>query len=336
MSRVTLRIIAEKSGMSKYAVSRALSGKDGVSETTRARIIEIAEELGYERPQVPTRREIVAIFDDRDHVNAELHSQMLAGLQGDMARLNYVLRSHWLHHGGEIGDVLRNADAVLSINVGDKTARAAISASGVPVVHSGWAGPLAQADVVGSTDHGSGESVVLHLNALGHREIAYVHGTGDLRGRRIRLSGAQLAAETTGVTIHDLPWDETSSFSEAFTRLLDEGARPTALFCGHDTLAVAAVTDLLSRSWRIPEDVSIIGFGDFTPARLVSPALSTVQVRGQEMGRTMARLLHLRMTDPDWPVAPMHVSVVNELLIRSSCGPAPWTHPLDREHATVL
>ncbi|QQA41757.1 LacI family DNA-binding transcriptional regulator [Pelagovum pacificum] len=331
MSKVTLRIIAEKSGMSKYAVSRALSGKDGVSEATRQRIMEVADELGYERPTPPSQSEVVAIFDDRDHVNAELHSQILAGLQREAGRLNYDLRSHWLHHGGSIEDVLRNAGAVFAINVSDETAKRAIEASGVPVVHSGWTGPLAQVDVVGGTDHGSGEAVVNHLHTLGHREIVYVHGTGDLRGRRVRLSGARVAAEVTGTTIHDLSWEEDSSFSEAFTRLLRKNVRPTALFCAHDTLAMAVVTDLLSRGWRIPQDVTIIGFGDFTPARLVSPPLTTVRVKGQEMGRTLARIMHLRTTDADWPGVPLQIRVVNELIVRSTCGPPPTVHPLDRE-----
>ena len=52
MSKVTLRTIADKSGMSKYAVSRALAGKDGVSEATRVRILEVAEALGA-RPLFP-------------------------------------------------------------------------------------------------------------------------------------------------------------------------------------------------------------------------------------------------------------------------------------------
>ncbi|MCR9218193.1 MAG: LacI family DNA-binding transcriptional regulator, partial [bacterium] len=99
MKRVTLRVIADECGLSKYAVSRALSGKDGVSEATRNRILEVADELGYKRPDPVKTREIITVFDDPKNVNAELHTQILGGLQQEASRMGYVIRPHWLHQG---------------------------------------------------------------------------------------------------------------------------------------------------------------------------------------------------------------------------------------------
>lgn len=331
MSKVTLRIIAEQSGMSKYAVSRALSGKDGVSETTRARILEIAETLGYRAPATPKLREIAALFDDPHSMAAELHTQILGGLQRESHRLGYVIRAHWLHHDLPLPEVFSGAMGVIAINLSDPAAQKAIRNLDMAVVYTGWQDPLEPVDIVSGADHESGSAVARHLIGLGHKEIVYVHGREDLRGRRERLYGLrEIVERTPGIVLHDLRWTEVGGFSDAFTQLLTNGARPTALFCAHDGLALNAVTDVLSRGWRIPTDLSVVGFGDFSAARQIRPALSTVRVKGDEMGRTLLNLLHRRLTDEHWPRTPMRLQVTNELLLRSSCGRAPWAHPLDR------
>lgn len=331
MSKVTLRTIADKSGMSKYAVSRALAGKDGVSEATRARIIEVAEALGYQRPIPPKVREIVALFDDPHNANAELHTQILGGLQQESSRLGYVVRAYWLHHGPALEDIFEGAVGVIVINLSDEATHRVIRQLDTTVVYTGWLDPLEPVDIVSGTDHESGSAVARHLIGLGHKEIVFVHGLGDLRGRRERLYGMREVVELTkGVSLHDLRWTEPGGFSSAFAQYLATGARPTALFCAYDGLALNVVTDLLSRGWKIPEDVSVIGFGDFNAARQICPALSTVRSKGNEMGRTLLSLLDHRLTDEHWPRAPMRVQVMNELVIRSSCGPAPRSHPLDR------
>lgn len=329
MSRVTLRIIAEKCGMSKYAVSRALAGKDGVSEANRKRIVQVAEALGYQRPAPARSREIVALFEDPQGVNAELHTQILGGLQQEATRLGYVIRPHWIHHGAPLAGIFDGALAGLSVNVSDKAARAVIAEAGIKVVHTGWLEPLEAADVVGGADQEAGAAVARHLVSLGHTEIVYVHGIGDLRGRRERLYGMREATEQLeGITLHDLRWTEAGGYSEAFARLLETGARPTGFFCAHDGLALNVVTDALSRGWRIPRDISVVGFGDFSAARQVRPALSTVRTKGYEIGRTLLILLHQRLTEDHWPESSMRLRVLNELVVRNSCGPAPEHHPL--------
>lgn len=73
MARVTLSTIAQETGLSKFAVSRSLSGKDGVSDETRRRVQEVADQLGYVRSpsdmEAPT---LGVVFHDTDLINSEL------------------------------------------------------------------------------------------------------------------------------------------------------------------------------------------------------------------------------------------------------------------------
>jgi len=327
MSKITLRIIAEETGLSKFAVSRALSGKLGVSEETRARVIAVAERLGYARPErlpVVQTSIIGAIFDSEDAVNGEMNVQIQNGLQSEAARLGYTIHAHWTSGERDLAQFLEGCAAIFSVNIQNKTALTQIMASGKPVVRAGWLEPLEQVDHVGGTDREAGVAAGRYLFNLGHREIVFVHGEIDLRGRRERWHGLQeFATATPGMTCHDLTWGKGKSFSDGLDQILAAGGRPTGFFCGHDGMAITAYTDILSRGWRIPRDVSVVGFGDFSAATQVSPQLTTMKIRASEFGRNAVRRLDARLRNPDADFAPVRIFVPNILIERSSAGPAP-------------
>ena len=88
--KVSLETIAREVGLSKYAVSRSLSGKSGVSEETRERIRETAQRLGYIRPvNKDELREIAVVFHDHDPVNSELYMQIQNGVQAQAHRMRH-------------------------------------------------------------------------------------------------------------------------------------------------------------------------------------------------------------------------------------------------------
>jgi len=328
MSKVTLRIIAEETGLSKYAVSRALSGKSGVSDATREHVSRAADRLGYSRP---TRNPasiasttIGAIFDEGDHANGELNVQIQNGMQTEAELLGYSVLAHWTSGGNQLVPFIDRCNAILAVNIKNRPALKRIMASRKPVVRSGWAEPLEQVDLVGGTDREAGLAVAEYLYGIGHREIVFVHGDLDLRGRRERLYGLMdFINQRPEMICHDISWDTGKTFSQGLDEVLDDGGRPTAFFCGHDGLAITACTDILSRGWRIPRDVSLVGFGDFSSALQVSPALTTVRMDGREFGRQAVRRLHTRLSQPSLDHTPLRLLVPNILIERESTGPAP-------------
>lgn len=327
MSKITLRIIAEATGLSKFAVSRALSGKVGVSEETRARVIAVADRLGYARPDQPPvvqTSTIGAVFASEDPVNGEMNIQIQNGLQSEAARLGYTIHAHWASDARSLARFIEGCAGIFSVNIQDKAALAQILASGKPVVRAGWLEPLEQVDHVGGTDREAGVAAGRYLFDLGHREIVFVHGDIDLRGRRERWHGLQeFAASTRGLTCYDLTWGGDKSFSDGLDQILAAGGRPTGFFCGHDGMAITAYTDILARGWRIPRDVSVVGFGDFSAATQVSPQLTTMKIRASEIGRNALRRLDARLRNPDVEFAPLRMFVPNILIERGSAGPAP-------------
>ena len=100
--------------------------------------------------------------------------------------------------------------------------------------------------------------------------------------------------------------------------LLARSPRPTALVCVNDVMAVGALREARARGLRVPEDLSVTGFDNVTLAQFAVPALTTVHIPGEQIGRTVCACL---MRD-DVPREQEFV-VEPELVVRDSTGLAP-------------
>lgn len=331
MAKVTLSTIAAQTGLSKFAVSRALSGKSGVSEETRRRVEAVAEELGYVRPLDPVEAPHLGIvFHDTDLINSELHLLIQSGFQAEAQRRGYQVRMRWTHLPEEIEAFARTVSGLALAGPHPIEVMQRVRASGIPVARQGWMGPLDPFDLVSGTDHEAGSAVAQFLYDLGHRTIAYVHGTPGYRGRIERFYGVREVLERyPDVEFREMKFETEMRFTEQLLKVQAEGFHPTAFFCAHDGLGITAISELLRLGYRIPEDATVIGFGDFSAATQITPQLTTVRVHGLEIGAGLVRLLDDRVNKRVDPNVPVRQMMVGQLVTRASSGPAP-TRPTVR------
>ena len=151
-----------------------------------------------------------------------------------------------------------------------------------------------------STTTAAGGDATRHLLDLGHRRIALLvadtHWTSDAG----RLKGYVHAHEQLGVAV-----DERLILRVAFhapdaeerIATLLEQQRPTAIFAANNTLAEHAWHVLRRLGWRLPEDVSLVGFDDVPWMAMVEPGITAVSQPTLEMGRKAAELLLRRSAD---------------------------------------
>lgn len=324
MSRVTLGTVAQEMGLSKFAVSRALAGKSGVSEETRRKVVAVAAELGYVKLAGQSRAPSIAlVFNDTDYINSELQLMVQSGVQAEAKRRGYQVVARWTHDADEVEATMRSCEAGILVGPHVREIFGRINAIGIPIVRtSGFPDPLEEIDIITGPDHEAGAAVAQFLIELGHREIAYVHGAPRYRGRIERLHGVRdILEDYPDARLHDMRFEPELTFTQAFQSLRTGGIEPTAFFCAHDGLAVTVVSELLRLGFRIPEDVTVIGFGDFSSATQISPQLTTVTLPGQEMGACCVRLLDDRLNDRLPVDQRLRITVAGRMVLRASSGP---------------
>ena len=328
--RVTLQDLADALGISKFSVSRALSGKPGVAEATRRRIERTAQDMGYALmvEQAQNRGQILFLRQEIDRVSTELWSNILLGAEQQAEAYGFTVipkQAQSVFDSASIDEAV--VGLILAVPYPEEFSEIA-NRTNLPVVCSGYAGPMEHIDQVSGTDWEAGVTIARYLATLDHRKFAFVHGDARLLGRAERFRGLYDGAREIGGDVDDLVFDEQAGLREPLLDYMESGGKPTALFCAHDGIAVSVISELALLGIRVPDDVSVIGFNDFISASQVAPRLTTIRTPHVEMGAAMARCIIDRVSNPHFrTVPPLRINLVPELIIRESTGPAslvPW------------
>lgn len=326
MARVTVQAIADRLGISKFAVSRALSGHSGVSDATRAAVIQMAETMGYvARTRTTTPIHVEILYHDLRAMYRELWSHVQAGAQMEGVRRGIVTTVRWTNDPALIEQLAPETDGIMLIGPHGDDMLDAIRASGLPCVRIGGPlPPLEPMDHVAGADREGSARLAAHLASAGHRRFIYVHGQLGLAGRILRCEALRSFAETVdGMEVEEVGFTEDSAaaeFRQAMEAQFARGYHPTAYVCGNDMVAVMVMSELVRMGISVPQQASVTGFGDYTVASQMSPGITTVRVPYQKMGIAALRLLASRI-GPDGIVndlPPQRLGLIGELVIRGS------------------
>ena len=169
-----------------------------------------------------------------------------------------------------------------------------------------------------------------HLYSLGHRKIAFIRGPHELfdtepRWRGVRALAREHNLELDPQLIVDLPesGDPLSSFEQGYkltAELLERRCPFTALMAFDDMTAFGAIRALGKAGMRVPDQCSVVGFDDVSPAAIYSPALTTVRQPMEVMGATAANIVVEAINGmlEKKGVRPIHRRIVPELIVRES------------------
>ncbi|MER5427712.1 LacI family DNA-binding transcriptional regulator [Streptomyces sp. NPDC002588] len=328
--------------MSVATVSRTLAGNYPVSEATRARVTAAVEALHYVvnvhakalSGGVPGPVALVI----RDITGPSL-AHVAAGVEQEAAargRLSLVCATH--------GDPAREDDLVQLMR--EQHAAAVVLVGGADIddaYHArmaGYAKGLASAGsrlvlvgrpplpgglpatVIEYDNRGGAFQAATHLMAAGHRRVLFLGGEPTLSTAQERRTGHQDAMRAHGVPYEkelDVPGPYTRTSGYLRTRnALRAGVEFTAVFAGTDMVALGALAALREFGLGVPDDVSVIGYDDVPFAADLTPALTTVRVPYEDLGRTAVRLAlerEERVSGDD------HVVLSTQLVIRQSAVP---------------
>ncbi|GAA1128945.1 MULTISPECIES: LacI family DNA-binding transcriptional regulator [Microbacterium] len=330
--RVTITDIARLAGVSPGAVSFALNGRPGVSEQTRQRILDIAEEHQWQpssaaRALVGARAGVIGFAVNRpaDTLgNEAFFTDLIAGAQSALAAHRIAMQMVLVSSIEEEVATYRRwrsanqVDGVIVIDPRDDDPRLAVLPElDMPAVVIGSrSSEEGQPASIWLDDSQVAHSLFDYLSALGHRSIVYVAGPEEFQHTRLRIDVlAGLAAR--GVTGEVITTDFSPlAASATMRRVLSRRDRPTAVVFDNDVMAIAGLRIAQEMGVSVPGDLSIASFDDSVVAGLMHPSITCVTRDTFGLGADAAAFLLEQIEVPD--VLPDRVGALPVLTVRES------------------
>lgn len=300
---VTVHDVAQIAGVSAMTVSRAVNTPDSVSEATLAKVLRAIAKTGY----VPNLQ-AGGLRSNKSRLVAALiptlagpvFNETVQALTVALGERGYQLMLGQSGYADSREDDLlraivgRRPDGIVLTGVMHSVeSRRMLVAAGIPVVETWDLTPTPIDMLVGFSHTAVSAAVCRHLHAAGRRRLGVI-GADDERSLR-RTIAFLATARDLGLPkplVHQVPAPSMMAGGRHGLRsLLAQDPDIDGVFCSSDLLALGLLTEALVQGIKVPERLSVIGFGDLYFAADLHPALTTVRIDGTRMGQEAARCI---------------------------------------------
>ncbi|WNQ10520.1 LacI family DNA-binding transcriptional regulator [Paenibacillus aurantius] len=334
----SIQSMADQLGLSKYAVSRALSGKSGVSPATRERVLELAKTLGYGLPApkaagpspVSASSFVLICINQTNRGDASYWQRVLAGLISGCSERGWhhaivsqpvsfpaattlspqeLIAPH-LDWGSCLGIIVMGAYPYPVLQLMVRT--------GKPLVLLDHHEPLLSCDEVNHANIDAGFLIGHHLLAGRKcRRLVFLGDDGRSTSFAERRIGVRLARDRYGspeteLQEWELPYEAggwLEAAAERFGRLAP-GERPDAWIGANDDIAMQWMQRLRQIGCSVPEEAQVAGIDNVEGAALSSPRLTTIHLGKEELGRRTVETLERRIAHPGTPIERIQMGAV--------------------------
>jgi DNA-binding LacI/PurR family transcriptional regulator len=329
---VTLKDIAKKAGVDKSTVSRALSGGRNISEGKKAEVLKIAEKMGYlpnDSAKVLAGKSAKTIGIILPEIDCNYYASVVGAIETKLKERGYSLiigqtnfdlqdEIHYLKLflqkkvDGIIFDLYNNEEFM-------KMHKKIKQYLKIPIVFIESDLRIPDGDVIEIDNTYGVDLAVAHLAGTGAKSIGYI---SEYLSSRIRMPAFINALRTYGIPVNrsQIKIGKERLESGGYMRmkeLLAEKEVPDAVFISYDTMAQGAIKALREEGYKVPEDISIVGFDNIRESEYFSVPLTTVAPPVIEMGKmAVERLLEKIENSND--TDHVHVILKPELIIRGS------------------
>lgn len=335
----TIVDVAARAGVSAMTVSRVMNSPAAVRKETRDAVLAAIRELRFQPNRSAQALATVArirIGFLYSNPSAGYLSEFMFGSLDQASRMNVQLAVqrclpdddgmaalHRLVECGIDGLILPpplcDSDAVI----------AHVAHVDLPAVAVATARPADSLSVVCIDDYRAALEMTSYLLSLGHRDIGFIVGEGNLTASERRLAGYRDGLEAAGIGFRP-ELVARGSFTyrsglDAAEMLLDGVPSPTAIFASNDDMAAAAIAVAHVRGLVVPRDLTVCGYDDTTLATTVWPPLTTIRQPVADMARSALDLLvtEIRKRRQGVRAIPQHIVQGFRLIERQSSGAPP-------------
>ncbi len=307
----TLKDIAEKANVSVTTVSRVLNDDPtlSVGEKTKKNILEAAEELAYTSQKNRGKKAkgtiaIVNWYTEQEELNDSYYLSIRMSAEKEAEALGYAFKRFYQQDDLSFGASL---SGILAIGKYSEQQIEGLKSKQVPLCF------------VDSHPKSEDDSVVVDFQSAMKRTISYMLRRGHTRigfigGEESYTDGSGSWTDPREQIVKDFLrqknlYQPSYFFTGAFRvedgkknmlkalDTIEKDRRPTVFIAANDAIAIGCLKALYERGIKVPEDMSIIGFNDSLMAKYITPALTTVKVYTEEMGKTGIRLLNERIEE---------------------------------------
>lgn len=334
MTRVTIKDIARKLGMSPSTVSRALHNHPDISRNTKDKVLETARQLDY-FPDTLARglrkkhsNTIGIIVPEIRH---DFFSSTISGIEEVAYSKGFTImvcqsNEDWQREALNLRSLVANRVAGVLISLSQTTQNvdhfSILDTRKIPAIFFDRIHDDIKHSRVIVDDYEGAKKLIRYLLEKGYRRIAHVAGPECVSVGRDRLQGYIDAHREFG-----LPVDESLIVPAGFREIDGKNAarallalpkRPDAVFAVNDPVAIGIYIIFKEEKIVIPNDIALVGFCNNPISALIEPSITTVQQPARLIGTTAAKLLIERIENPDKEFSPVTMTLITELIIRNS------------------
>lgn len=331
---VTIKDVARMAEVSISTVSRVINDSKPVSPEARRRVLKAIEELGYKpnevaRSLVTKKSNIIGIIVD--DIGSSYVAQIIRGVEevGRMYNYDLLLCSSYGDKESELrfSQLLMQkqvAGIIIVSEILNNDVLSFLDMSRIPFVYLNKYYNVLESPNVSINNREASDKVMKHLIEEGHKRIAYVTQEKDVeltiekhkleayREWVGNIGGDPMVFEVDGHEIEN-GYDLGNRIVE---RLLEE--RITAVYCCEDEIAIGLINYLYDHNIKVPEDISVVGYGDITLASYFRPMLTTIKEPYYDIGavsiRRILKVLQGEKVEEQTIVLPV------QLIVRDSCA----------------
>ncbi|MGN0577628.1 MAG: substrate-binding domain-containing protein [Ruminiclostridium sp.] len=308
--KVTLGDIARVCGTSNVTISKALAGKNGVSDELREKIIQTAKDMGYITPRQPYGDGSIGILIPEKFINPNgsfywaLYNKLLQSFKDK--NISCIQENITLEEEQELimPKFLSGSRIIGVISLGQLSAEyvGRLAAHSTPLLLLDYYLPELDADCIVTNGFFGGYKLTSYLISEGHTEIGFVGTRLATSSIFDRYMGYMKAMLQHGLPVREewiIPDREVNN--ELFTHITFPEKLPSALVCNCDETAFKVIRDLKALGISVPGEVSVVGYDNYLISEISNPPITTINVDAGEMADLAVSTILDRIQKPKTP-----------------------------------
>lgn len=310
--------IATKLGVSVVTVSNALAGRDGVSEQMRKKICETAEKMGYKpsntksekkRFSLPKISQNVGILTSERFVGARgtFYWELTASISNQLSQINVCTVYECVTAESEREGILPNmiadgkVDGVIVIGQVHRSYINCLSKLTIPLMFVDFYDNRYHIDSVISDSFNGGYMLTDHLVEKGHRKIGFfgtLNATSSINDRY--LGYVKCIMENELEFRNEWIIGDRNEKGILHEKIDFPDEMPTAFVCNCDETAFRVISALKTKGVRVPDDISVVGYDNYTVSSICIPTITTVEVDLAKMAEVSVGIMAKKLADPTY------------------------------------